>query len=103
MTISKNHTMGSSQNIVYESEGDTDDRGSVFLAYQQNIRYVDKKVAGRALPYLKVVGNFCMVDHLSYIIPSKPLHNHDLVSVHFNHFPCTGICNKQSRHLSMLT
>ncbi len=36
-------------------------------------------------------------------IPAKPLHNHDIVSVHFNHIPCTGICDKLSRHLSMLT
>ncbi len=35
-------------------------------------------------------------------IPAKPLHNHDIVSVHFNHFHCMGICNKLSRHLSML-
>ncbi len=35
--------------------------------------------------------------------PVKPLHNHDLVSVHLNHFPCTGIRDKLSRHLSMLT
>ncbi len=26
-----------------------------------------------------------------------------IVSVHFNHFHCMGICNKLSRHLSMLT
>ncbi len=26
-----------------------------------------------------------------------------MVSVHFNHFPCMGICDKLSRHLSMLT
>ncbi len=24
-------------------------------------------------------------------IPGKPLHNHDIVSVHFNHFHCMGI------------
>ncbi len=34
-------------------------------------------------------------------IPAKPL-NHDIVSVHFNHFYCMGICNKLTRHLSML-
>ncbi len=31
-------------------------------------------------------------------IPAKPLPNHDIVSVHFNHFPCMGICNKLTRH-----
>ncbi len=36
-------------------------------------------------------------------IPAKPLHNQDIVSVHFNHFPCMRICNKLSRYLSMLT
>ncbi len=36
----------------------------------------------------------------SGLIPAKPLHNHDIV--HFNHFPCTGICDKLSKHLSML-
>ncbi len=39
----------------------------------------------------------------SLIIPAKPLHNHDIVSVHFNHFHCMGICDKLSRHLYMLT
>ncbi len=35
--------------------------------------------------------------------PAKPLHNHDIVSVHFNHFNCMGICDKLSKQLSMLT
>ncbi len=38
-----------------------------------------------------------------YIIPAKPLHNSDTVSVHFNHFYCMWICDKLSRHLYMLT
>ncbi len=36
-------------------------------------------------------------------IPEKPLHNDDIVPVHFNHFHCMGICDKLNRHLSMLT
>ncbi len=36
-------------------------------------------------------------------IPAKPLHNCEIVSGHFNNFPCMGICNKLSSHLSMLT
>ncbi len=36
-------------------------------------------------------------------IPAKLLHNRDIVSVHFNYFYCMGICDKLSRHLSMLT
>ncbi len=36
-------------------------------------------------------------------IPAEPLHNCDIVSVHFNHFPLMGICDKLSRHLSMLS
>ncbi len=36
-------------------------------------------------------------------IPANPLHNHDIVSVYFNHFHCMTICDKLSRHLSMLT
>ncbi len=36
-------------------------------------------------------------------IPAKPLDNHDIVSGHFNNFPCTGIYDKVSSHLSMLT
>ncbi len=36
-------------------------------------------------------------------IPAKPSHNHDIVSEHFNNFSCMGICDKLSRHLSMLT
>ncbi len=38
-----------------------------------------------------------------YIIPAKTLHNRHIVSAHFNHFHCMGICDKLSRHLSMLT
>ncbi len=43
--------------------------------------------------------------HLSmvHLIPAKPLHDSDTVSVHFNHFYCNGICDKLSRHLSVLT
>ncbi len=37
------------------------------------------------------------------IIPAKPLYNSDTVPVHFNHFYCMRICDKLSRHLSMLT
>ncbi len=36
------------------------------------------------------------------VVPAKPLHNDDIVSVHFNHFYCMGICDKLSRHLYML-
>ncbi len=35
-------------------------------------------------------------------IAAKPLHNRDIASIHFNHFHCMGICDKLSRHLSML-
>ncbi len=33
----------------------------------------------------------------------QPHHNHDIVSVHFIHFYCMGICDKLSKHLYMLT
>ncbi len=36
-------------------------------------------------------------------LPAKPLHNHAIVSVHFNNFYCTGICDKLSRDLAMIT
>ncbi len=36
-------------------------------------------------------------------VPAKPLHNHDIVSVHFNNFYCTEICDKLSRELAMIT
>ncbi len=39
----------------------------------------------------------------AHIIPAKPLHNHDTVPVHFNHFYCTKICDKLRRDLSILT
>ncbi len=38
-----------------------------------------------------------------HFIPTKPFHNHDIVSVHFNNFYCTEICDKLSRDLAMLT
>ncbi len=34
---------------------------------------------------------------ISIYIPAKPLHNHDIVSVHFNNFYCMEICDKLSR------
>ncbi len=36
-----------------------------------------------------------------HIIPAKPLHNHDIVSVHFNLFFCTDICDKLRMDLAM--
>ncbi len=50
------------------------------------------------MPTLLIHIKICMVD-----IPARPLYNCDIVSMYFNHFPCMGICNKLSRHLSMLT
>ncbi len=41
--------------------------------------------------------------YITSIIPAKPLHNHDIVSVHFNHFYFTEICDKLSRDLAMFT
>ncbi len=38
----------------------------------------------------------------NYFIPAKPLHNHDIVSVHFNYFYCMVISNKLNRVLAML-
>ncbi len=51
---------------------------------------------------------FCMND-LSLIIlsfvmwPLSYLSSHCIVTVHFNHFYCMGICDKLTSHLSMLT
>ncbi len=36
-------------------------------------------------------------------IPAKALHNHDIVSVHFNNFYFTEICDKLRRALAMFT
>ncbi len=41
--------------------------------------------------------------HPLYCISAKPLHNSDTVSVHFNHFYCTDICDKLRKDLAMLT
>ncbi len=35
-------------------------------------------------------------------LPNQPLHNRDIVSVHFNNCFCMGICDKLTWHLSML-
>ncbi len=35
----------------------------------------------------------------TYCILAKPLHNYDTVSVHFNHFYCTDICDKQLTYI----
>ncbi len=37
------------------------------------------------------------------VIPDMSLHNHDIVSVHFDHYHCMEICDKLSRDLAMLT
>ncbi len=55
---------------------------------------------------LKVVNTpniyaLCLADAL--FIPVKPLHNHDIVSIHFNHFCCMEICDKLRRDLAMFT
>ncbi len=52
---------------------------------------------------LEVLFQHCTLCFISPYIPTKPLHNRDIVSVHFNHFPCMGICTKLSKYLSMLT
>ncbi len=36
-------------------------------------------------------------------ILTQQLHNHDIVSVHFNNFYCTELCDKLSRDFAMLT
>ncbi len=54
-----------------------------------------------SLSYNKCICNHCL--YHTYIIPAKPLHNCDIVSVHFKQFHWMGICDKLSRHLSMLT
>ncbi len=41
----------------------------------------------------------CSYFKVTRVIPAKPLHNGDTVSVHFNHFYYMGICDKLSRHL----
>ncbi len=41
------------------------------------------------------------IKSLSYCI-SYLLYNHEIVSMHFNHFLYMGICDNLSRHLSML-
>ncbi len=68
----------------------------------------------RCRPQYGTVHMFCIMRHMWKIhknrlclgiinIPAKQLHNSDTVSVHFNHLYCMGICDKLSRHLSMLT
>ncbi len=52
---------------------------------------------------LKLAVTRYMISEDNYDIPDKPLHNCDIVSVHFNHFYCMIICDKLTRHLSMLT
>ncbi len=41
--------------------------------------------------------------YMGAVIVVKPLHNRNIVSVHFHHFCCTQICDKLSRDLAMLT
>ncbi len=39
----------------------------------------------------------------THSIPAKPLHNNDIVSVHFNHFYYMEICDKLRKNLAMFT
>lgn len=48
-------------------------------------------------------GLLAAVSILFSIITDKPLHNPDMVSVHFINFPCIEICNTLRKQLSMLT
>ncbi len=40
---------------------------------------------------------------LAGMIPAKPLHDHGIVSLHFDNFSCMGICDTLRRYLSILT
>ncbi len=48
-------------------------------------------------------GALILNKRMCIFIPAKPYHNSVTVSVHFYHFYCMGICDKLSRHLSMVT
>ncbi len=48
-------------------------------------------------------GKYLFLLVVALYLPAKPLHNHDIASVHLNNFYCMGICDKLSRHLYMLT
>ncbi len=39
--------------------------------------------------------------HDENFITAKPLHNHNIGAVHFNHFYCTEICDKLKRDFAM--
>ncbi len=56
----------------------------------------------RTLCYLKVSYISQYTKPMTIYIPAKPLHNRDIVSVHFNHFYYMGICDKLSKDLSVL-
>ncbi len=44
------------------------------------------------------------VNTIADIIPAQPLHNSDIVSVHFNNFPCIMMINSTlTKHLSILS
>ncbi len=49
----------------------------------------------------------CMISYHSVLLYTYPCWqttgNRHIVSIYFNHFHCMGICNKLTRHLSMLT
>ncbi len=54
----------------------------------------------RAIVHEHATSTWPIVLHL---IPAKPLHNHDIVSVHFNNFYCNEIGDKLRRDLAVLT
>ncbi len=55
------------------------------------------------LPDLRHGENLKLREVIAILIPAKPLHNSDTVSVHFNNFYFTDICDKLRRVLSTLT
>ncbi len=78
------------------------------MCIQHDLFKVVEYMCVSSMTFFKVVEYMCVssmtffkvVDALS--IPAKPLNNCGIVSEHFNHFYYMGICDKITRHLSML-
>ncbi len=101
LSQAKTHFLSVSKEVQYETQ-----KGSLPGVMEEN----DSGFSEQYFPMFIVLAiqpkSICFMqrqDFPDYVIPSKPLHNHYIVSVHFNYFPCMVLCNKLSRDLTMLT
>ncbi len=75
----------------------------LYEKFRKVMQRTEKVALSKVAWYHTTKSRFLTVCFATFSIPAKPLHNHDIVSVQFNHFYCMEICDKLRRDLAMLT